>query len=54
MKFRKALTLPSETTFAIEMYVIAYYLPKQLYWIVYPSNGAAAAAIMVEEDKKKQ
>lgn len=34
--------------------VIAYYLPKQLYWIVYPSNGAAAAAIMVEEDKKKQ
>lgn len=32
--------------------VIGYYLPKQLYWIVYPSNGAAAA-IVVEEDKKK-
>lgn len=50
MKFRKAFR-----DSVCNWNVTAYYLPKQLYWIVYPSNGAAAAAaIMVEEDKKKQ
>lgn len=34
--------------------VIAYYLSKQLCWIVYPSNGAAATIVVEEETVKKR